>query len=144
MAEVDAVGFEVFQKNSAPLAKVPTVTLQRRGLLSLNRSAYALIGNPAAVELLWDPERQVIGLRPAEETNPNAYPARPQASNSDRGPFLIAGTAFTQYYKIDTSETQRWVPQVEDGILCIDISKPGQKATSNRAKAAARDRADGG
>lgn len=130
------MGFELFQKNSAPLAKVPTVTIQRKGLFSMNRSAYALIGTPAAVELLWDAERQIIGLRPTEETNPNAYPARPQQPKSDRGPVLVAGTAFTQFYKIDTSQTQRWVPVEEGGILCVDISKPGQKVTSNRQKAA--------
>ncbi len=138
------MGFEVFQKSSAPLAKVPTVTVQRRGLFSLNRSAHALIGSPAAVELLWDAERRVIGLRPADLMNPNAYPARPQQSGSDKGPVIVAGTAFTQFYGIDTKETRRWVPTEEDGILCVDISQPGQKVTSNRRSAGTRGESDGG
>jgi hypothetical protein len=127
------VGFTVFQKSSAPLARIPSVTIQKKGLLSLNRAAHALIGSPEFVELLWDEERHVIGLRATEETNPNAYPARPQSAKADKGPILVAGTTFTQFYKIDTAESRRWVPTVEDGdILAIDLSRPGQPVTSNR------------
>lgn len=127
------MAFEVYQKGSAPVSTVPTVTVQKRGLISLNRAAYNLIGEAEAVELLWDTERQVIGLRPAELTNPNAYPARPQNVSSAKGPILVAGGKFTQFIGLDTSRAVRWVPSVEDDILCIDISKPGQVASSNRS-----------
>lgn len=126
------MGFEIYKKGSAPVATVPAVTVQKRGLISLNRTAYALIGNPEAVELLWDADRKVIGLRASELTNPNAYPARPQSLGSDKGPILVAGNMFTQYIGMDTSRAVRWIPTVEDEILCIDIGKPGQLANSNR------------
>jgi len=45
---------------------------------------------------------------------------------------VVAGTAFTQYYKIDTSVARRWIPTVEDGILCIDLKYGGVEVTSNR------------
>lgn len=125
--------FEVFEKSSAPLARVPSVTIQKRGIISINRAAHTLIGSPEAVELLWDGERKLIGLRPSKETEPNAYPARPQSAKTGKGPIVIAGTMFTQYYKIDTSQSLRYRPSVEDGILVIDISKPGQVVSSNRA-----------
>lgn len=123
--------FEVFEKSSAPLAKVPTVTIQKRGLISLNRSAYAMIDEAPAVEFLWDRDARIIGLRPAAETNPNAYPLRPQSKNA-AAPLVIAGSAFTKFHKIDTTEARRYVPTVHQGVLCIDISKPGQRVTSNR------------
>lgn len=129
------MGFEVFQKSSAPLTKVPTVTIQTRGLISINRSAHALIDNPEAVEFLYDPERQVVGLRPASIEAPNAYPVRPQNSSTTAGPLLIAGTAFTKFHGIDTTHARRWVPTVEDGILCIDLQAPSQLVVSNRSKA---------
>jgi hypothetical protein len=131
--EVIEMGFVVYEKGSAPVATVPAVTVQKKGLIALNRAAYALIGDPEAVELLWDADRKVIGLRPSEVTNPNAYPARPQSANPTKGPILVAGTKFTQFIGMDTSRALRWVPTVEDEILCIDISKPGQVASSNRA-----------
>jgi len=128
------MGFEVFKKSSAPLAKVPSVTIQRRGLISLNRSAYSLIGDPEAVELLYDRSDRVIGLRPAELTSPNAYPVRAQGSE-DTGPLLVAGQMFTKYYGIDTTQAIRYVdPKVVDGILCIDLKSEGQAVTSNRSR----------
>src|SRR5690242_18790924 len=101
--------FEVFQKNSAPIPTVPAATIQKRGLISLNRAAYDLLDRPQAVELLWDAERRVIGLRPAAVDNTNAYPVRAQSNSPDRGPVLIAGNLFTRYIGLETSEAQRWV-----------------------------------
>lgn len=126
------MAFEVYQKGSAPVATVPSVTIQKRGLISLNRAAHAMIGSPNAVELLWDPDRRVVGIRPADENNPNAYPARPQNTKSGKGPVLVAGTLFTQYIGLDTSQAMRWAPTEEDGVLCVDLSQPGHKATGNR------------
>lgn len=126
------MGFEVFQKSSAPVSRVPSVTLQKKGLLSINRAAHALIGSPEAVQLLWDPERRVMGLKPVPEADPNGYPARPQSAKTGKGPILVAATKFTQFYDIDTTTSLRYVPFAEDGVLCIDVSKPGQPVTSNR------------
>lgn len=128
------LGFEVFQKGSAPVATVPSVTIQKRGLMSLNRAAHRLLDSAEAVELLWDSERRVIGIRPAPIESPNAYPARPQSAVSDKGPILIAGSLFTRFIGLDTSQAQRWVPSVEDGILCIDLNAPAQRVTSNRSR----------
>lgn len=128
------MGFEVYQKGSAPVPTTPSVTIQKRGLISINRAAFELLGKPEGVELLWDPERSVIALRPAPLTNQNAYPVRTQGAHSDRGPWLIAGTLFTQYIKLDTTNAYRWTPGLEDGMLTIDVSKPGSKASSPRSR----------
>jgi hypothetical protein len=128
------MAFKVFEKGSAPVATVPSATIQKRGMISLNRAAFNLIGAPSAVQLLWDEERRVIGLRAAAIDSPNAYPARPQSSKAGKGPVLIAGSLFTRFIGLDTSDAHRWVPAIEDEILCIDLSTPGQKVLSNRAK----------
>jgi hypothetical protein len=130
------MGFEVFQKSSAPVSKVPTVTLQKRGLLSMNRAAHHLIGDAEFVELLWDADERVIGIRPAAPENPNAYPARPQSATAGKGPILIAGSIFTRHYDIDTTESRRWVVEALDGILCVDLNKEFQVATSNSGRSA--------
>lgn len=132
------MGFEVYEKGTAPVATTPTVTIQKRGLISLNRAAFTLAGEPEGVELLWDAERKAIALRPTDLNNQNAYPVRPQANNPDRGPWLIAGTLFTQYIGLETTDAYRWTPTLEEGMLIIDTSKPGAKATSNRRRAAER------
>jgi len=129
------MGFKVYEKGSAPVHTVPSATVQKRGLISINRAAHALIGEAEAVELLWDEERRIIGLRPTEMTNVNAYPVRPQVTNSGKGPLLIAGSLFTKFIGLDTTEARRWTPQIEDGVLCIDTSTPGGRVNSTRHKA---------
>jgi hypothetical protein len=128
------MGFEVFNKRLAPLSKTPSVTIQKRGLMSLNRAAYALLGEPKAVELLYDREERVIGLRPVSEDVPHAYPLRAQSSKQQAGPLMLAGTAFTQHYDIDTSVSRRWVPRMRGEVLCIDLKQEGVEATSNRGR----------
>lgn len=138
------MAFQVFEKGSAPISSVPSVTIQKRGLISLNRAAYEMLGKPVGIELLWDSDRRVIGLQAAPIDSPNAYPARPQSPNSEKGPILIAGSLFTRFIGLDTSDAYRWVPFMEGDVLCIDLTKPGQKVLSNRAKAAQRDGGEGG
>lgn len=126
------MGFEVYEKGSAPIATVPSVTVQKRGLISVNRAAHALMREPEAVELLWDKERQIVGLRPVPIDAPNAYPVRAQTANSSRGPLLIAGNLFTKFIGLPTEVAHRWTPRMEGEVLCIDVGTPGARVNSNR------------
>lgn len=129
------MAFEVFDKRQAPLAKAPAVTIQKRGLMSLNRAAFSLIGNPSTVELLYDRESDVVGIRPAADNVPHAYSVR---LGKDTGPVMVAGTAFCQFYRIDTTTSRRWTPTVADGVLCVDLRKQGVEIVGNRAARASK------
>lgn len=129
--EVDKLAFEVFDKRKAPLGKTPGVTIQKKGLFSLNRAAAALMGDPSAVIFLYDRAEQVVGLRPVAADDPHGYPLRPQGKG-DSGPLIAAGTLFAQHYDLDVSVARRWVPTWEDGILRVDLKTPGTVVTSNR------------
>jgi hypothetical protein len=136
------MGFEVFEKRMAPLGKVPSVTIQKRGLFSLNRAAHALIEEATTVELLYDREERIIGLRPVAEDAAHAYVLRPQSSAKDTGPLLLAGTAFTTFYRIDTTVSRRWTPTVKEGVLCIDLKESGVEIIGNRRSRRADDSQD--
>lgn len=123
--------FETFTKRMAPLAKKPYVTIQKRGTISLNAAAHAALGEPDAVELLYDRNERVVGLRAVSKEAEHAYALRAQAGKNV-GPFIVSGTAFAKYYKIDTTVSRRWVGQLEGDILCIDLKQPGTEVTSNR------------
>jgi hypothetical protein len=124
--------FEVFDKRNAPLAKSPSVTIQKRGIFSINKTAHKMIDEAETVELLFDKENQIIGLRPTN-MSPNAYAIRPQTARAT-GQAILSATAFTQYYEIDTSVSRRWEPSVEDGILCIHLKGPSTEVHGNRTK----------
>ncbi|WP_308799545.1 hypothetical protein [Agromyces silvae] len=123
--------FEVFDKRMAPLAKAPSVTIQKRGIFSINRTAHKLINDAETIELLYDKEAQIIALRPSNE--PHAYAIRPQSAR-DTGQMILSATAFTQYYDIDTSVSRRYKPYEQDGMLCIDLAGPSAEVRGNRAK----------
>lgn len=141
------MGFEVFEKGTAPVKTVPSVTIQKRGMFSLNAAALQLMGTPEAVTFLWDAERRVIGLKACGVSDPNAYPIRSTGSapsqSSDRKQsrakrgkaVLVAGSMFTQYIELDTSEARRWVPQLEGDVLIVDLNSESQRVVSNRSKA---------
>ncbi|WP_143709990.1 hypothetical protein [Kocuria flava] len=117
------------------------MTIQKRGVISLNKAAHDLLDNAETVELLYDRDRQVMALRATDDSAPHAYAVR---NGSKRGPgqTIISATAFTSHYGIDTTATRRWKPFVEDGMLCVDLSEEGTVITGNRTKATAPAPAD--
>jgi hypothetical protein len=115
----------------AALSRAPFVTIQKRGTFSLNRAAQVALGEPEAVEFLYDADEKIIGLRPVSASSQHAYPLRSQ-SHKEIGPYLVAGTAFTRYFNIDTSVSRRWIARMSDGVLIVDLKEEGVAVTSNR------------
>jgi hypothetical protein len=118
--------FEVFSKRSAGKMKLPTITVQKRGTLSVNASAAAFLAGgeipdkELPVELLFDRELNVLGLRRAQSEHVSVYMLRKQAKSDS---FLLAGKAFTAYYGIPTGEARRFVAKdFGDGILGAELS----------------------
>lgn len=123
--------FEVFDRRSRPVSHQATVTIQKRGNFSLNKAAFQALGEPEAVELLFDRSERLIGMRPSEVRNRHAYPVRKQQNAQS---YLVAGNAFNQYYQIETGVTRRWDASIQDGILVIDLKQESQVVESNRGK----------
>lgn len=129
------MAFKVFEKGSAPAPTIPTVTIQKRGMFSLNDAAFKLIDEPNGVQFLWDPDSRRIAIEPVELTTPNAYPTRRQGSGkANTGVVLIAGAMFTKFIGLDTTIAKRWVPRVEDGMIIVDLNEPSQTVAANRRK----------
>lgn len=124
------MGFEVFDKRQAPMRGTPSVTIQKRGIISISGAAHAFIDRARVVELLFDRERKVMALRPSEPSA-QSYELREPAKS---GQTLLSATAFTQAYDIDTTVSRRFEPFVEDGMLCVAIEGPSTIVRSNRTK----------
>lgn len=122
------MGFEVFDKRHAPMRGTPSVTIQKRGIVSINGPAHALIDKAQVVELLFDRERNIMALRPTEPSQ-RTYELR---APSPSGQTMLSATAFTQAYDIDTSVSRRYEPVREDNMLCIDLNGPSVEVHGNR------------
>jgi hypothetical protein len=123
--------FEVFDKRMTPLAKAPSITIQKRGTFSINKAAHKLIGEAETVELLYDRDARVIAMRPSTEGH--AYALRSQSAR-ETGQMILSATAFTQYYDIDTTLSRRYKPYLSDGMLCIDLAGESVVVRGNRTK----------
>lgn len=125
--------FEVFDKRNTSLRRAPSVSIQKRGVISINRAAYTLMGNPECVELLYDRDNAVVGIRAVDDDVPHGYALRGAGRSADTGPVMVAGSAFTAFYDIDTSVSRRYPARVDDDILCIAL-KDGTEVIGNRAR----------
>lgn len=106
-----------------PSESRPQITIQRRGTLAINSAAFEALSSPAAVELMFDADRQIVGLRASAATAVNAYPVQGLGKPPHR--YLIAGAAFTKYHGIATDIGRSWYANLQDAILCIDLTTAG-------------------
>lgn len=126
--------FETFKRQRSKPGSGPEVTIQRRGTFSLNAQAYEGLGEPEAVELLYDREDRLIGVRKVSPDTRHAYAVRPL----NRGrTWLFSGQAFLKWYGIESPVARRWAVTFEDGTLILDLKQPGEEAQANRAPKAA-------
>lgn len=124
------MAFETFKRQRAPVSQDPAVTIQKRGTLSLNAPAYAGLGSPNAVELLYDREASLIGIREVDPSTEHAYMVRPLGKGGNN--WLISGRAFTAYYGIPTGTARRWPGRIDNDVLVVDLKEPGAEVTGNR------------
>ena len=97
------------------------VSLNTRGVFTLNQIAFDEIGNPVAVEMLYDREARLIGLKPSTLEVEYAVKVRQQGKNKS---YLIGAKSFCQYYKLDVTDTIRFTDiDLEDGMLVLDLAK---------------------
>jgi hypothetical protein len=81
-------------------------TLQRRGLISLNQTAFKVLAEPAAVVLLYDADEGIVAMRKVARTHANAYHVRKQQNSQS---YLVGAQAFVAHYKIPTDVARRFV-----------------------------------
>lgn len=110
--------FEVFTKRTAAASGQAYVSIQKKGIFAFNHAAYALLGEPEAVEFLFDRKRQVVGVRRIDPMKDHAYPVR---RNSRGTSHLVTGTLFAKHYGIASDEARRWPARMEEDTLCISV-----------------------
>src|SRR5688572_7722640 len=118
-----------FDRRSRPVANEAYVTIQRRGTFSFNQAARTAIGDPEAVELLYDVDERLVGFRSIDPSSPRAYRLRKQGNANN---WILGGQAFTKTFGINTDTAMRYLATLEDGVLVVDLKQPGTDATGPR------------
>ena len=124
------MAWEEFDRKTASRTKDPTMTIQRRGTISLSGPAVDLLvgsdekADKISVDLLYDADRELVGIRLAHQDNPNPHLLRRQGRSEV---YLVSGTLFCAHYDIDTSVARRYRAKFHDGILGVRLSDPHAK-----------------
>lgn len=98
-------------------------TLNRRGIITINRAAFRTMGQPQAVELLFDQVNSLIGLRPASPSAPNAIKVSQRKDAG--GSYRITAKNFCNYYQISTTTAMIFnnIQRQDDGTLILPLKE---------------------
>lgn len=121
----------MFDAQAAPRVKQPLVSLQRKGVFTLNRAAFVALGEPEAVQLLFDPGERVVGFRAADPGEANSYAVR---VTEPSGSYAVSGVAFVKHYEIPLDVARRWPARLEDGVLFFALNDPGVEVVGRDAR----------
>lgn len=103
--------------------KEPRVTIGKKGTIYMNRKAHEALGQCTAVELLFDGERRMIGLKRTDPKKLNAFRVMPQCGKS--GYRRISAASFCQHFRLNF-RTTRLFDTVEfdhKGMMLLDLNK---------------------
>jgi hypothetical protein len=124
--------FETFKRQRPPVSPEPALTIQKRGTLSLNAAAYEALDSPEGIELLYDRDERLIGLRKIAPTVDHAYVVRPLGRGGTN--WLISGRSFTRFYGIPTEPARRWLARTDGDMLVVDLKEPGTEVVGARSR----------
>lgn len=123
--------FEIFDRSKSVYGRSPNVTIQARGIFSINQAAYRRMGEPRYVYLMYDPDQRLIGI---QGTTDDQGGHKVRVADQAGAAAVISGTAFTKYYDIDTTESLRWEPRFDGDVLIVDLKVPGRPIGSRRTR----------
>lgn len=81
---------------------VPRVTLGPNSTILVNEAAWARMGRPEAVELMYDAPNRLIGMRRTDPKRANAFPLKQKPKTRYRS---IAAGAFLRHFGIKVEQT---------------------------------------
>ncbi len=113
--------FEKFHRYKVTEAPTPMVAFHARGIFALNELAYAALNRPEALELFYDRNEKIIGLKRASRDSPDSYAVRHNTKHS----YQVEGRSFVKFYELPAEAAGRRykAEMVDDGILAIDLKQ---------------------
>ena len=115
-------GFEKFRGGPASgpnKPKVARVTINSKGTIYLNSTAYNTLGRPAFVSLYYSKKEDAIAVEPTAEPSNEDFPVGKKQMG-----WTIHASSFRRHYRITIDGTQRFVaPKFSPGILFLDLGE---------------------
>ncbi len=116
----------VYAKNEPAPGIPPLLGIQKgRNIFSLNHVAITLlqVESDGAVELLFDPQEKLVGVRKVDKRKLTAIPVRKMNQTEGHTTYLISTRDFTRRWGISTDEARRYVGEMRDDVLTFDLKQ---------------------
>ncbi|MFT3744209.1 MAG: hypothetical protein QM785_07935 [Pyrinomonadaceae bacterium] len=99
------------------------VTIGPRHVIYMNGKAYDALGRHSAVEMSYDGDRRIIGLKPIDPGKKNAFRIKKHGSGGDY--HRISASAFCQHFRLRIDRTLLFEDADinSDGILTLDLNR---------------------
>jgi len=112
-------GFELWDRTvHAPEhkeVKVAFVSVRVGGVIGLNAAAFKMWGYPEACQVMYDPERRRIALKPVSRDEENSYALHRHSP-------ALSCKALFDYYGVETKQSRRYHDmKVVDGVMIVDL-----------------------
>ena len=107
------------------------ITLGPNCTISFNAHAFRSFGEPSAIELFFDGNRNMIGLLPCDPHKKNAFPIRKRRSSKH---VHVSIDAFLTHFKIKPTSTMLFeeIDQDKDGMIILDMTKTTNVSRGSR------------
>jgi hypothetical protein len=115
--------FVVFSQKGRP-ARPPRLTINARGDGYLNAQAWEALGTPAAVLILFDEERQILGFRGSAAGAEYAYDLRDEGGSGRR----LSLKAWARHYEFPLGTPRQYTGRMRADILAFDLNHPSAEA----------------
>ena len=112
----------------------PTVSIQKSGAVTWNQSAHDAMGRPELVEILFDQDRSMLGLRPAERSEGSFRVRRLGPQNT----WITSARGALRRIGLLPENAFRQVAKQEDSVLAIDVSELLERTRESGAARPAR------
>ena len=91
------------------------VSVRFGGNIGMNKAAYKMWGEPKACQVMYDPERRRIALRPVRRDEPNSF-------DVSYGDLQIPCKSLFDFYGVEIKQTRRYHDtRIIDGVLIVDL-----------------------
>ena len=117
-----ATHWDIFRGGQTkPSNKHITVSINKKHVLTLNKYARHLLGDPPAVLVMFNKREGVIGLSPTHEQDPDGFEVKPKGGGQN---FVIHVAPFCRYHNILIETTERFTKPglSKEGYLTLDLN----------------------
>ena len=113
-------GYEKFRGGPASgpnKPRVPRVTINSKGTIYLNSTAYNALGRPGFVTLYYSREEDAIAVEPVQPPSDESFPVVKKQMG-----WVIHASSFCRHYRIKIPGTQCFTaPKFSPGILLLSL-----------------------